>query len=295
MDTGKARRRETNRAADPARNGSQMTGSRDSTDAPDLPDVHGLHGLHGLHDPHGSHGANGVIDAFEGTWIETVERFARQSGIDVLVAGPGTGKKGHGPLSRLEQKESEEKGCREASGIPGIWCVYREREHGRVLALVLVLENRSDGAVWQPCFQHEGPFCLDIPRALFELLTPPSAWSADVRKEEPEAVFWYRVAEKDVHERLKAGNHARLQGHGGALGREGSGSRGNRNLDGSGKGSANDAPDHQIVGHTALVDVRAEIGRRRLGAGRALGNKAVVRRSRGVCENLHMRAKPLLD
>lgn len=276
MNTGKEERREARREAigelDPTRD-RPTTDSGDSRCAPDA---------------HGAHGAHGAITALEGTWIETVERFARESGIDVLVAGPGTDKKGHAPFGSADRKVLPEARGRKgdsASGIPRIWCVYRERRHGRIMALVLVLENRSEGAVWQPCFQHEGPFFQDIPRALFELLTPPSAWSGDVRKEEPEAVFWYRAAEADVHERAKA--RARLRGH--ARAGKGCGSQGGRELAGSGDVSGHDDPNHTI-----LVDVRAEIGRRRLGAGRALGNRAVVRRSRGICENVHVRVKPLV-
>lgn len=279
------------------------TDSRDLKDAKDARDVKNAKDAPDGHETHDLQDVHGAINAREGSWIETVERFARQSGIDVLVAGLGTDRYKHEPCNSAVRKNLEEKGSRRdfasniprISCVPRIWCVYRERGHGRIMALVLVLKNRSDGAVWQPCFQHEGPFCLDIPGALFELLTPPSAWNSELRNEESEAVFWYRAAEKDVHERVMARTRTRLQGHAKGVSGAESESRGGGEWDGRGKGTGHDDPGHTVAGNTALADVRNEIERHRFGAGRARGNMAHVRRSRGICENVHLRVKPLFD
>ncbi len=248
------------------------------------------------------------MEASAGSWIETVERFARQSGIVVLVAGLGTGRTGlqcpvMGPDGREKDKWGQHANEGRDAGalhVPHIWCVYRELRHGRIMAFALVLTRRDDGPVWQPCFQHDGPFVRDIPRGLFELLTPPSAWSADVREEESEAVFWYERVQDEMSVSGKTGGPegSGRKAKGRANGRSFGGPDASLEeaLPGTAPGSTPGiGPDSTFASSSLAVrQLRAEHVRRRLGAGRALGNRAVKDRSRKICENIHVLVPPLV-
>lgn len=254
----------------------------------------------------------GCMEASAGSWIETVERFARQSSIVVLVAGLGTGRTGpHCPMMGADGREKDKWGQYDNEGrdagalhVPHIWCVHRELRHGRIMAFALVLTSRVDAPVWQPCFQHDGPFVRDIPRGLFELLTPPSAWSADVREEEPEAVFWYERVQDEMSAIVQtggpegAGRKAKERANGRAFGSPDASLE--EALAGTQPVSAFDrapdrVPDSMHGGSSLAVrQLRAEHVRRRLGAGRALGNRAVKDCSRKMCENIHVLVPPLV-